>query len=337
MRATLVCLALFLAACSGSVEGPGAGVTGVAWVGATVADLEASTNFYVAADLAAVPENSRIELDPIEQLAGARPETRLLRSSNAQLRLMQFPENSMASLEPVPVYGPGIAHVCYQVNKDTRAYEQLLAAGAQPIGAREMIQLSARNPVKYAYARDLDGIIFEVEHVDVAALDLEQPPSSDYRIRHVSIATPDIGAALDFYSALLDGQKPRRAGRFFSLSGEKVEQVSGLAGGALKMGWLQTLNLELEFVQYTSHPTARPAQPRPLTAPGYNMIMFEVADLGVAKASLLAAGGALVSEIRAMDGGQVLLGRDLDGNLLGFQSVDAAAAVSARNFPNNGL
>ncbi|NND67240.1 MAG: VOC family protein [Halioglobus sp.] len=337
MRAMLYCLVVLLTACGGSGNAPGAGIAGVAYVGLTVADLDASTQFYAAANLAEVPAATQGALEPIAQLAGKRPDTRLLRSSNAQLRLLQFSAGPTANGEAVPVQGPGIAHVCYQVNKATGSYERFLAAGAVPIGAREMIQLSERNPVEYAYARDLDGVIFEVEHVDVTALELEQPPANDYRIRHVSIATPDIGAALNFYSALLGGQKPRRAGRFFSLSGEKVEQISGLENAALKMGWLQTLNLELEFVQYTSHPTARPVAPRPLVAPGYNMIVFDVADLSAAKESLLAAGGSVVSDATAMDGGQVLLGRDPDGNLLGFQIVDVAAPVSAHHFPNNGL
>ena len=126
-------------------------------------------------------------------------------------------------------------------------------------------------------------------------------------------------------------------GRFFGISGEKVDAVSGLPDSTLKMAWFQTRNLELEIVQYTSHPTARPKAPRPLNAPGYNMIVFDVGDLGQAKTALVRAGGTVVAEAQPMDGGEILFGRDPDGNLLGFQRVATTAPVSSQNFKNNGI
>lgn len=330
-------LVLLLAACESGPTGPAAGIQGVNFVGMTVSDLEQSTAFYeTAAALELVEEAGSAELAPIVQLAeGAGLRARLLRSANAHLRLMQFDDT--APLSAVPVNGPGIAHVCYQVNKDTRTYEKFLEQGAEPLGSPEMVQLSERNPVHYAYALDRDGIMFEVEHVDVSQLDLEAPPANDYRVRHVSLASPDLGALVRFYGALLGEQDVRRIGRWLQLSGDKVDKVSGLAGSELEMAWYQTHNLELEIVQYHSHPTERPTTSRPLNAPGYNMIVFNVADLEIARASLLAAGGDVVSDAAPMDGGEIFFGRDPDGNLLGFQTTAPDALVSSQNFDGNGL
>ena len=248
---------------------------------------------------------------------------------------MQFEGSSATGA--VPVNGPGIAHVCYQVNKTTGAYQTFLDSGARALGSVAMVQLSERNPVEYAYALDSDGIMFEVEHVDVSQLDLEQPPANDYRIRHVSLASPDIDSLVAFYGVLLGDQDARRIGRWLKLSGDKADQVSGLPGTELEMAWYQTRNLELEIVQYHSHPTERPANPRPLNAPGYNMIVFEVADLQAARESLLAAGGTTVTDVAPMDGGSIFFGRDPDGNLLGFQTTPPDAVVSSQNFDGNGI
>ena len=87
---------------------------------------------------------------------------------------------------------------------------------------------------------------------------------------------------------------------------------------------------------YHSHPTQRPAEPRPLDALGYNMVMFDVADLNAAKALVREAGGTIATDTIAMDDGQAFFARDPDGNLLGFQVLPADSDFSSRNFPDNG-
>ena len=336
--------ALFLGACTGSPEPVDTVFRGIHYVGVSVSDLDRSTAFYSeAADLTLVDDGVLERSPVIETLAGrsdVRAMTRLIKSSNAQLRFMQF-ENRSAAAQAAPrveVYGPGIAHLCFQVAKKTETYERFLEAGATPIGAREMVQINPRRPVDYAYVHDADGIIIEVEHVDIAALDLDTPPKYDYRIRHISLATPDIDRAVEFYSILLDQKKPRRVGGgLISLSGEHFDKVSGLPGTKLEFAWFQVRNLELEIIQYHSHPTEVPAEPRPVDALGYNMIVFDVTDLETAREKLIAAGGTVVTEAQAMDDGSILFGRDLDGNLLGFQVLAADAVLSSQNFEDSGI
>ncbi len=346
LRAIALLLAgsFVLAACGQPVDPePDNIITGVNYVGLSVADLDRSLTFYEGPAQLTRVGDAKLETDMFPAGLGIQPEavvnTYMLRSANAQVRLMQFKPLSDAAkgYSPIEVYGPGIAHVCYQVAKDTGAYQKFLAAGAQVIGDPNMVRLSDRNPVEYAYTRDLDGAIFEVEHVDVAALDLPEPPKNRYRIRHVSLATPDMNRAVDFYEAFLGGQESRRVGRFWSLSGDKLDQVSGEKDSEIEMAWFQIRNLELELIQYHSHSLDRNPKPRPIDAPGYNMIMFDVADIDGAKDRLVKAGGTIVSKVIEMDGGKVLFGRDPDGNLLGLQKVPADAMASSQNFANNGL
>ncbi|MEL7444834.1 MAG: VOC family protein [Pseudomonadota bacterium] len=340
---------------------PDAIIQGVNFVGIYVDDVDAAEAYYassVGTEAVDAPE-----LDPSGLLATfgangvstendvstedvaqddegdtARPSSRLIRSSNAQLWLMSSANRSEsgAKASAVPVNGTGIAHVCFQVARETDAYAKMVDAGASTIGSPELVHLNPGNPVYYGYLADRYGIITEVEEVDVAALDLPQPPTNKYRIRHVSLATPDIDAMIDFYSAFLGGQEPRHAGWLSPFSGETVDQVSGLVGSELEMAWFQIRNLELEIFQYHSHLPERLSEPRPLDAPGYNMIVLDVSDLDAARKRFIDAGGELVAGPESFAGGLAIYGRDPDGNLLVLHKVAGSSPFSAKNFADNG-
>lgn len=318
-------------------------VRGVDYIGVSVSDLEKSSDLYAkAADLKSVQRREIVNHPALNKLIGqedVKIHTHLMESVNAQLRFMQFSTTSTkAKTSPhVDVYGPGIAHVCYQVAEETQTYQAFLANGATHVGDKEMVQLSKRNPVYYAYAKDHDKILLEVEHVDVAALELDEPPKNKYRIRHVSLATPDIDRIVAFYSTLLETDNPRRAGSLIKLSGDKLDKISGQPNSEIEMSWFQIRNLELEIIQYHSHPSDKNVQPRPFDALGYNIIVFNVMDLDAAKKQLLAAGGTLVSDSQPMDGGQILFGRDPDGNLLGFQVTSEESPLSSQKYRDNGI
>jgi catechol 2,3-dioxygenase-like lactoylglutathione lyase family enzyme len=315
----------------------------VDYIGMTVSDIDKSSKLYAkATDLQSVNKSkfdSHPIIDTLTGRDGVFASTHLMKSVNAQLRLMQFknPSEAAKASSFLPVYGPGIAHVCYQVAKKTRTYETFLENGASHIGDPEMVHLNPKNPVYYAYAHDHDKILFEVEHVDVEALKLPEPPKNDYRIRHVSLATSDMDRMVEFYSTLLETQNPRRAGTLINLSGEKLDKISGEPGSKIEMAWFQVRNIELEIIQYHNPKATALKTPRPFDALGYNSIVFDVADMQAAKTLLLKAGGTIVSEQQPMDGGQILFGRDLDGNLLGFQVISSESPLSSQNFTGNGV
>lgn len=311
---------------------------GVNYVGVVVDDLEASTNLYQSAFAASVVADEPLDLSAWpseivpEDLAEAR--SVLIRSSNAQLRLISF--DSQLSGEAVSVTGPGIAHVCFQAVDTTQPYAKALAAGAQPIGGEELVALSSRNPVKYGYITDPFGTITEVEEVDITQLDLPEPPKNTHRMRHVAFATPDLDRLTNFYSSLLGNQEPRRIGHWFRISGDNVDQVSGIEGSEIEMAWFQLRNLEIEIAQFHSHRTERADAPRPFNAPGYNIIMFDVSDLAKARQRVVDAGGTIVSESVSIDGAATVFARDPDGNLIGFQQLPESSIYSAKNFDGNG-
>lgn len=342
-----ILISLTLSACSffagepSRVENPV--VLGINYVGMTVSDIDqASELLNKSFDLATVQNEVISGSAVIDELAGREGvniNSRLVKSVNGQLRLMQFSKPSeIAKQTPrTEVYGPGFSHACFQVSHKTQAYQNFLAGGGTHVGSEDMVQLNPRNPVYYAYARNQDETMFEIEHVDIAKLDLPAPPKNKYRMRHIALASPDIDALVEFYSVLLEYKNPRRLGRLFAMSGEKFNDVSGLPDASLKMAFFDVRNMELEIAEITSHPTKSPTKSRPLDALGYNMIVFDVTDLAAAKEKLLAAGGSVVTEPTSMDGGEIFFGRDIDSNLLGFQVLDASSPLSAQNFADNGI
>lgn len=321
---------------------PDSVIKGVNYVGVTVTDLDRATAFYAdVMDLDLVASDEFTTTPAMSALAGAeemRAQTRLLRSVNAQFRLMQF--DTKPGLSPrsaPPVQGPGIAHLCFQVAQSTNMYQRALDNGAAPIGDSELVQLISQNPVFYGYATDQDGILFEIEEVDKDQLPEDRRSENDYRIRHVSLATGDMDRLISFYSALFDTPNPRQIGGQNGISGERFDRVSGLKESSLRMAWFQVRNLELEIFEYVSHPPEASAAPRTLADIGYNMIVFDVADLEAARAKFLLAGGTLELESERLDGAPTFFGRDPDGNILAFQAADASSEASSQNFSGNGI
>lgn len=320
-------------------------IKGVGWVGATVSDLGRTTKLYEDAigleqvDDQAITQNAL--LDKLIGREGVEVQTRMMRSVNMQMRFMSFasPSAQAQATTPVPVQGPGFMHMCYQVDQRTQTYEKFLEGGATFLGKKEMQQLNPNNPVYYSYSTDFDGLIAEIEHVDVAALDLPEPPKNDRRIRHLALATPDLERLTDFYSVLLGQPEFRRLGNwsFLRLEGEKLDAVAGLDGIVGESAFFQIRNLELEIFKFHSHPTELPEKPRPIDALGYNMMVLDVSDLDAARALLIEAGGTIVTERAPFDGGEIIFGRDPDGNLIGLQTAPTDALVSSRNFKNNGI
>ena len=341
IRASAIVLAATLAACGGGPKElpEDAVVKGVNFVGIAVADLDAATEFYQAGtDLEIVDDGIVTESSALDTLAGrsgVSANSRMLRTVNAQISLMSFAEPTQ-DWDPVPVEGPGIMHVCFQVDQETQAYQRLLAAGGEFLGEEELVHLNPRNPVYYGYLEDLDGSIIEIEHVDIEVLNLDSPPPHQYRMRHFAFTTPDVDRLADFYSVFLEQPDPRRIGGRNGFSSERVDAITGLDGSTIRMAWFQVRNLELEITSLVSHPTTLPETPRPVDAPGLNMVVFDVDDLDAAVELFLTAGGTIETDVEDFHGAPTVFGRDPDGNIIGLQAAATDAVVSSRNFSGNG-
>jgi catechol 2,3-dioxygenase-like lactoylglutathione lyase family enzyme len=316
-------------------------VEGVNFIGMTVSDLDATTSLYQDATNVQVVMDDRIENDLVfNELVGrdgAAVSTRLLTGVNAQLLLMQFdnPSTQAINTRSIDSNGPGIAHLAFQVILKTQTYQKFLEGGATHIGSLEMMK-NPKSQVSYAYIRDKDNIIVEIEHVDIDALDLPAPPKNDRRIRHISLATSDMDRAVTFYETLLQTENPRRYGHFFHNESEFIDNVSGLPESETEMAWFQVRNLELELIQY-HNPVPPTLEVKPLDATGFNMIVFDVTNIQAARDIFVQAGGKVVLEPSTVFGGEAFFGRDPDGNLLGFQALDPKSPFSAKKFKDNGL
>jgi catechol 2,3-dioxygenase-like lactoylglutathione lyase family enzyme len=312
-----------------ALEGPL--VRGVSYVGLSVRDLDRSAAFYrISAGLLEVDRSTVSRNSALEALAGRRrvtAATRLLRGGNAQIRLIHFDDPSAAALaaKPVPVQGPGITHVCHQSPASKPLYPRFVAAGATPVTrGGEPIRLVPEVPIRYIYARDPDGIMFENEIYET-----DPPPAFDHRLSHVAIAVADIDKTVEFYTALL-GRAPRE--RRSNLARPTLDQAADLDNVRLDVAWYTIGNLELEVWEYLNPPPSPQAQPRPLDATGYNMIVLDVADVDAAAAKLVQAGGKLETRPTAMDGGRIAFGRDVDGNLIGLFSAPPHSPFSSAHF-----
>lgn len=289
-------------------------VKGISYIGISVSDLDRSAAYFATGGGLPEVDRSDLQAGVLDRIAGkkVRAKTRTFRSNTGQIRLMQFdrPAAAARSAGIVPVQGPGITHVCFQSPNSKPIFPGFVAAGAKPLSRTgDLVQLRPDVPVRYAYLRDADGVMIEIEQLLVDNL------TFNHRMRHVAIASPDIDRAVAFYGAVL-GKAPRE--RRSNLVNPTLDITADLDGLKLDVAWFQVGNLEFEIWEYLN-PAPKPAtEPRPLEALGHNMIVFDVTDPAAALDRLESAGGARVSKPSAMDGGEIAFGRDPDGNLLGF-------------------
>jgi catechol 2,3-dioxygenase-like lactoylglutathione lyase family enzyme len=302
---------------------PGPVVRGVSYIGISVSDIERTAAFFAAG--AGLPEVIRGELrsSALDRIAGkpVRAITRTLRSGSGQIRLMQFdkPAGEARAAGVVPVQGPGITHVCFQSPDSMPIFPKFISAGAKPLSRTgDLVQLRPDVPVRYAYLRDADGVMIEVEQLLVDNLEFA------HRMRHVAIASLDIDRAVSFYSAIL-GKQPRE--RRSNLVNRTLDITAGLDDLKLDVAWFSVGNLELEIWEYLNPPPVKPSGPRPLEALGHAMIVFDVTDAAAALKRLQGAGGEAITGPLPMDDGQVAFGRDPDGNLLGFFQPGSESSV----------
>lgn len=289
-------------------------VRGISYIGISVSDVDRTAAYFAGAGGLIEVDRSDLRGAALDRVAGKKvgARTRTLRSNSGQVRLMQFDKPTAASRAAgiVPVQGPGITHVCFQSPDSKPIFPRFVAAGAKPLSRTgDLVQLRPDVPVKYAYLRDADGTMIEIEQ-----LLLDNLPFV-HRMRHVAIASLDIDRTVAFYAAIL-GKAPRE--RRSNLVNKTLDITSGIDDLKLDVAWFQVGNLELEIWEYLNPAPTPASKPRPLEALGHNMIVFDVSDPAVALRRLQDAGGIQVAAPSPMDGGQIAFGRDPDGNLIGF-------------------
>lgn len=295
------------------------GVLGIHHVSLSVRDVEAAAEFYQA-----TTSMQRLQAPSIAGEQLVTPErSAVIKAPNGFIELMQFKDNAgPQGPAALAVEGPGITHVCYQSPAQLELYRRFEGANARPVSrGNPPVDLNGRGVV-YAYARDADNIMFEVEQLD------EPRFKGPIWLAHVALVSHDIDRLVDFYRDLL-GVEPY--GRANKLGGPRWDEVTGLDGVRVRAAWFNTGNMVLELWQYLSPATPVPGEALPFTGIGYNKIAIEVGDLADECARLARNGVVLLDAPVEKNGVTEACLRDPDGNLLSLLQAGPSAIASVIN------
>ena len=281
-------------------------------VGIAVLDLDKEVEFYQRLGFK-TGALQKVENDPryaeLFGLPAASFQTVILDTQLALLELMEFQNPpAIEALDLKPVYGPGITHVCFKSPATNPAYDRNKAAGSQLISRGDQPVDLAGAGITYAYARDPEGNIHEVEQLD------NPDQAFDFWMGHVSLVTPDIERLATFYQQLIDDD-PVTPPVIHVKDRPQFDKVADIDGLEVKGAWVRGLNLEIEIWQYLEPATPVNREKRLIQRQGYNQICFEVADIEAEYQRLLGLGVEFISTPIDFEDFIAVVGHDPDGNL----------------------
>lgn len=304
------------------------GVKGIHHVSLSVRDIDRAVTFYTQA--IGLTEVRRYQVAgqlPVEKKSGVKSVSRnvvLLRGPNGQLELNQFAGNDKKPTSTMPIQGPGITHVCYQAPAASDLYGKTKSSGGSVV-SRGTVPVDRGYGIQYAYAKDTDGIMYELERLD-------KPPFSDaVWMGHVALVTPDIDRLVDFYTKLL-GVKPHN--RIDNIrNSPKLDDIANIDSLKLRVAWFKTGNITLEIWQFDNPRTRTPDSPPPFTQIGYTDICFEVGNLNRTYQQLRTDGLTFLSTpVSGTESASVFL-RDPDGNLLSLAEFPPQTSIDRLKRP----
>jgi catechol 2,3-dioxygenase-like lactoylglutathione lyase family enzyme len=291
-------------------------ITGIASIGLAVRDLQDALAYYTQhTSFTQTARKQHADNPALNALLGVpemQYETALLDANTTQLELTQFAlSDAYFAPDLMPVVGPGITHVCYQSSAADPAYARFKGARTQMVSrGNQPIDLAGAG-ITYAYARDPQGNLFEMEQ-------LVQPPRAQHLwLGHVALVTADLPRLLTFYAATLLGM-PAAPPSFRFGNNPKLDQVADLEGIDLTGAWIRAFDVHLEFWQYHHPPT--PATRRPVLLGGYYAINFQVTDLQAEYQRLCAHGVVFAGAPVVFEDVRRVYGYDVDGNI--FQLLE---------------
>ncbi|GAB2601592.1 VOC family protein [Spirosoma areae] len=298
------------------------GVKGIHHVSLSVRDLDRAVAFYTGAIGLTEVRRYRITGNvAVEKKSGIKSTPRsvvLLHGPNGQIELNQFEGNTGKPASAMPVQGPGITHICYQSPAASGLYAKSKATGGT-IVSRGTTPVDRGYGIQYAYAKDPDGLLYELEQLDKPAF------TDPVWMGHVALVTPDIDRLVEFYTKLL-GVKPHN--RIDNIrNSPKLDDIANIDSLRLRAAWFKTGNMVLEIWQFNNPPTRVPDSPPPYTRIGYTNISFEVGNLNRTYQQLRDAGISCLSPPVSTAESTAVFLRDPDGNLLSLEEFPTPASI----------
>lgn len=150
-------------------------------------------------------------------------------------------------------------------------------------------------------------------------------------LHHVAISTPDLEAAIAFYSEVLGFKVVQRSA--WNRDFPQADQAIGLPETAAKMAMLEASNAFVELWEYENPPPEdRTARPCDL---GYPHMALQVSDIEAEYARLSAGGMTFVGEVVDFGSSSAIYGRDPFGNVIELYEIRGESAAQLGPTKNN--
>lgn len=296
----------------------------------TVSDIDATVAFYSKAVPYKVVKRYQVKASAFpKSLTSKRHkmvDIALVEMPTGFIQLMDFEPGKPAAPNVRPVIGPGYTHICFQSSSKDPAITRFKAAGLSIIsrfGKPDGVDIGGYG-VRYAYGRDPDGIMIENESLD------DPKRSEPAWITHIANTVHNRDAMLAFYEKLL-GHKAHRT--IEQENRPRLDDVANIDNLAIKGGWFNVGNMEIEVWEYTRPKTPAPTARRKLDEIGYSAFSLEVADLKAEQERLMREDIKLAGAPVKIGGWKVQYAYDPEGNLFSVQqNVSAGPALSVARF-----
>ncbi len=288
-------------------------IKGIHHIGASVSNLDEVTAFYQdAADLPQAAAFKTVNSEAADRITGlkhTRSRTTFLQGSTSYLELSEFESPQPAPQQIMPVYGPGITHICFQSPEEDSAFEKFKRQGMEMVSRGDRpVRLNPQRGITYAYARDVSGNMFEMEQW------VTPPRPFPIWIAHVAFVSPDIERLTRFYSQVVMGMA--QSPEIRRINGiPNLDVVGDIDQGDLYGTWIPTPNILIEIWQYVNPKTPDERVNGSVETLGYTHVCFEVDDTSAEYERLSKLGVEFISEPYQTETNIVVFGRDPDGNL----------------------
>lgn len=216
---------------------------------------------------------------------------------------------------------PGVTHAGIQTGGIERVIERASAAGFE--SHADPVELGTG--FRYAYVRDAEQLVTEIEGAPHAPVDLEP------WLVHGAIATPDIDRLRSAYEDLV-GVPAQNTARLGAIPA--VDLLSALRDVDITGTWVPLANAKVEIWQFHNPPTCSGERPD-YDTPGSGHLAFESDDLHADVARATAAGFTVEDAPTGTDRLEIARLRDPDGNWVELMAFPRAAdELSLRQRPD---